>query len=69
MNSNSSVIWLQALRFFFFLNAENMMICSLKLLYSRMDGVVVTHPCEVCADLQLRQRLSDVVAQLCGGGV
>lgn len=45
------------------------MICSLKLLSSRMDGVVITHPCEVCADLQLRQRLSDVVAQLCGGGV
>lgn len=34
-----------------------------------MDGVVVTHPCEVGADLQLRQRLSDVAAQLRGGGV
>lgn len=34
-----------------------------------MDGVVLTHPCEVCADLQLRQRLSDVAAQLCSGGV
>lgn len=34
-----------------------------------MDRVVLTHPCEVCADLQLRQRLSDVAAQLCSGGV
>lgn len=32
-------------------------------------GVVVTHPCEVGADVQLRQRLSDVAAQLCSGGV
>lgn len=50
------------------------MICGFKLrprLYpcSRMCAVVVTHPCEVCTDLQLRQRLPDVAAQLCSGGV
>lgn len=31
--------------------------------------VKVTHACKVCTDLQLRQRLSDVAAQLCSGGV
>lgn len=30
---------------------------------------VVLYPCEVGADLQLRQRLADVSAQLCSGGV
>lgn len=34
-----------------------------------MGRVVVTHPCKVCADLQLRQRLPDVAAQLSSGGV
>lgn len=29
----------------------------------------VLYPCEVGADLQLRQRLADVSAQLCSGGV
>lgn len=34
-----------------------------------MGLVKVTHACKVCTDLQLRQRLSDVAAQLCSGGV
>lgn len=45
------------------------MMCTPKVPCGRSGGVVVTHPCEVCADLQLRQRLSDVAAQLRGGGV